>query len=79
MDQLSLHESLLHVVINFLSFSLSAETISSSYKDVLPLWFKGFSPTHLSPTPIAEFHSPYGDSRWISFKLTADYKFIIST
>ena len=32
-------------------------------KGCLALRFKGFSPTHLSPTPVAEFHGPLGDSR----------------
>ena len=34
------------------NFSLNVETISSSYKDALLLPFKGFSPTHLSRTPL---------------------------
>ena len=49
--------------MNFPSISLGVETISSTIKVVFPLRFKGFSPTYLGPTPVAEFHGPLGDSR----------------
>ena len=77
------HRSLIYAVLLLLEllrfFSECADYIFIQYNWSYALPFKGFSPTHLSRTPVAEFHSPNGDSRWTFLILgfAADYTLLI--